>query len=211
MTAHDCVSMLKKNRIFQSVGEDRLEQLVESAGTQVFRRGESILSPERGGRTMGMILTGSAAVVKGRAVINTLVPGDIFGAVTLFSDEPSPATTVTARVECSAIFFEKEAIAELIENEPGAAVGFAAYLSARIRFLTRRIEALTAGDSASKLLSYLLEREQGGEVEIQSCAELARRLDVGRASLYRALDSLETSGDIRRDGKKIFITVKSRE
>lgn len=211
MTAHDCVSMLKKNRIFQSVGENRLEQLVESAGTQVFRRGESILSPERGGRTMGMILTGSAAVIKGRAVINTLVPGDIFGAVTLFSDEPSPATTVTARVECSAIFFEKEAIAELIENEPGAAVGFAAYLSARIRFLTRRIEALTAGDSASKLLSYLLEREQGGEVEIQSCAELARRLDVGRASLYRALDSLEASGDIRREGKKIFITVKSRE
>lgn len=211
MTAHDCVSMLKKNRIFQSIGEDRLEQLVESAGTQVFRRGESILSPERGGGTMGMILTGSAAVVKGRAVINTLVPGDIFGAVTLFSDEPSPATTVTARVECSAIFFEKEAIAELIESEPGAAVGFAAYLSARIRFLTRRIEALTAGDSASKLLSYLLEREQGGEVEIQSCAELARRLDVGRASLYRALDSLEASGDIRREGKKIFITVKSRE
>lgn len=211
MTAHDCVSMLKKNRMFQSVGEDRLEQLVESAGTQVFRRGESILSPERGGRTMGMILTGSAAVIKGRAVINTLVPGDIFGAVTLFSDEPSPATTVTARVECSAIFFEKEAIAKLIESEPGAAVGFAAYLSARIRFLTRRIEALTAGDSASKLLSYLLEREQGGEVEIQSCAELARRLDVGRASLYRALDSLETSGDIRREGKKIFITVKSRE
>ncbi len=77
--------------------------------------------------------------------------------------------------------------------------------------LTRRIEALTAGDSASKLLSYLLEREQAGEVDIQSCAELARRLDIGRASLYRALDSLETSGDIRREGKKIFITVKNRE
>ena len=160
---------------------------------------------------MGMILTGSAAVNKGRAVISTLVPGDIFGAVTLFSDEPSPATTVTARVESSAVFFEKDAIAQLIESEPGAAVGFAAYLSARIRFLTRRIEALTAGDSASKLLSYLLEREQAGEVDIQSCAELARRLDIGRASLYRALDSLETSGDIRREGKKIFITVKNRE
>ena len=130
--------------------------------------------------------------------------------MTLFSDEPSPATTVTARVECSAVFFEKDAIAELIESEPGAAIGFAAYLSARIRFLTRRIEALTAGDSVSKLLSYLLEREQDGEVDIQSCAELARRLDVGRASLYRALDSLETSGGIRREGKKIFITVKDR-
>ena len=206
MTARECASMLRNNRIFQSVGEDRLERLVENADMQTFRRGDEILSPSRGGRIMGMIIMGSAAVNKGRAVINTLVPGDIFGAVTLFSDEPSPATTVTARVECSAVFFEKDAI----ESEPGAAIGFAAYLSARIRFLTRRIEALTAGDSASKLLSYLLEREQDGEVDIQSCAELARRLDVGRASLYRALDSLETSGDIRREGKKIFITVKDR-
>lgn len=210
MTARECASMLRNNRIFQSVGEDRLERLVEDADVQTFRRGDEILSPSRGGRIMGMIITGSAAVNKGRAVINTLVPGDIFGAVTLFFDEPSPATTVTARVECSAVFFEKDAIAELIESEPGAAIGFAAYLSARIRFLTRRIEALTAGDSASKLLSYLLEREQDGKVDIQSCAELARRLDVGRASLYRALDSLETSGDIRREGKKIFITVKDR-
>ena len=199
MTARECASMLRNNRIFQSVGEDRLERLVENADMQTFRRGDEILSPSRGGRIMGMIIAGSAAVNKGRAVINTLVPGDIFGAVTLFSDEPSPATTVTARVECSAVFFEKDAIAELIESEPGAAIGFAAYLSARIRFLTRRIEALTAG-----------EREQDGEVDIQSCAELARRLDVGRASLYRALDSLETSGDIRREGKKIFITVKDR-
>ena len=182
MTARECASMLRNNRIFQSVGEDRLERLVENADMQTFRRGDEILLPSRGGRIMGMIITGSAAVNKGRAVINTLVPGDIFGAVTLFSDEPSPATTVTARVECSAVFFEKDAIAELIESEPGAAIGFAAYLSARIRFLTRRIEALTAGDSASKLLSYLLEREQDGEVDIQSCAELARRLDVGRAS-----------------------------
>ena len=118
MTARECASMLRNNRIFQSVGEDRLERLVENADMQTFRRGDEILSPSRGGRIMGMIITGSAAVNKGRAVINTLVPGDIFGAVTLFSDEPSPATTVTARVECSAVFFEKDAIAELIESEP---------------------------------------------------------------------------------------------
>lgn len=120
MTARECASMLRNNRIFQSVGEDRLERLVENADIQTFRRGDEILSTSRGGRIMGMIIMGSAAVNKGRAVINTLVPGDIFGAVTLFSDEPSPATTVTARVECSAVFFEKDAIAELIESEPGS-------------------------------------------------------------------------------------------
>lgn len=83
MTARECASMLRNNRIFQSVGEDRLERLVENADMQTFRRGDEILSPSRGGRIMGMIIAGSAAVNKGRAVINTLVPGDIFGADTL--------------------------------------------------------------------------------------------------------------------------------
>ena len=106
MTARECASMLRNNRIFQSVGEDRLERLVENADMQTFRRGDEILSPSRGGRIMGMIITGSCGQQR-RAVINTLVPGDIFGAVTLFSDEPSPATTVTARVECSAVFLKK--------------------------------------------------------------------------------------------------------
>lgn len=210
MTAYNCADMLSQNRIFKAVDSAKLSELVESSGAyRTFRRGETILSPEHEASTMGMILSGSAAVKKGRAVINTLVTGDIFGAVTLFSDEPCPATEITAKVECSAIFFDKSAIQSLIVSDPNAAVGFAAYLSARIHFLTRRIEALTAGDSTSKLLSYLLERETDGVVEIQSCAELARRLDVGRASLYRALDSLEASGDIRREGKKIFITVKT--
>lgn len=210
MTASDCVKMLSQNRIFRDVDPQKLLQTVETSGEhRTFRRGETILSPELEASTMGMILTGSAAVKKGRAVINTLVPGDIFGAVTLFSDEPCPATEITAKVECSAIFFDKVAIQSLITSDANAAVGFAAYLSARIHFLTRRIEALTAGDCASKLISYLLEREQDGVVEIQSCAELARRLDVGRASLYRALDSLEESGEIRREGKKIFILIKS--
>lgn len=210
MTTSECAETLLKNRIFKDVDIEQLCVLVESSGEhRTFRRGDTILSPEREVSTMGMILTGSAAVKKGRAVINTLVPGDIFGAVTLFSDEPCPATEITAKVECSAIFFDRVAIQSLITSDPNAAVGFAAYLSARIHFLTRRIEALTAGDCASKLLSYLLEREQDGVVEIQSCAELARRLDVGRASLYRALDTLEASGDIRRESKKIFITVKA--
>lgn len=168
MTARECASMLRNNRIFQSVGEDRLERLVENADMQTFRRGDEILSPSRGGRIMGMIIAGSAAVNKGRAVINTLVPGDIFGAVTLFSDEPSPATTVTARVECSAVFFEKDAIAELIESEPGAAIGFAAYLSARIRFLTRRIEAPARPQGARRKRSFRRRREARFQIYINS-------------------------------------------
>ena len=156
-----------------------------------------------------MILSGSAQVKKGRVAISTLQRGDIFGAVSLFSDEPNPATSITARVECCAIFFSKDDIERLISENPDTAIGLASYLSNRIRFLTRRIESLTAGDCESKLLSFILDREENGVAEIQSCADLARKLDVGRASLYRALENLEAAGNIRREGKKIYITEKN--
>lgn len=65
MTVRECASMLRNNRIFQSVGEDRLERLVENADMQTFRRGDEILSPSRGGRIMGMIITAALRSTKG--------------------------------------------------------------------------------------------------------------------------------------------------
>ncbi|MBQ2775719.1 MAG: Crp/Fnr family transcriptional regulator [Clostridia bacterium] len=203
------LELLKSSKIFENADSKELKRIIEnSSRTRHFHRGEIIFSQKDETRAIGIILSGSAQVKKGRASISTLTQGDIFGAVTLFSDEPNPATSITAKVECSAMFFEKDAVQALILSCPQIAVGFASYLSNRIRFLTRRIELLTAGDCDSKLLSFLLDREENGVAEIESCADLARKLDVGRASLYRALDNLEKCGEIRRDGKKIFIVEK---
>lgn len=204
------IELLKKSRIFEKANSDSLKSIIESnSKTLCFRRGETIFSPEADRRALGMILNGNAQVKKGRATISTLSQGDIFGAVTLFSDEPNPATSIVAKVECIALFLEKDTVENLIISSPEIAVGFSAYLSNRIRFLTRRIELLTAGDCESKLLNFLIDREQDGVAQIESCSDLARKLDVGRASLYRALDNLEKCGEIKRDGKKFFITAKS--
>ncbi len=203
------IELLKKSRIFEKADFNALKTAVEKGSrTLCFHRGETVFSQENDSRTLGMILSGNAQVKKGRATISTLVQGDIFGAVTLFSDEPKPATSIVAKVECTALFFDKSTVEKLIISTPEIAVGFSAYLSNRIRFLARRIELLTAGNCESKLLSFLIDREQDGVAEIESCSDLARKLDVGRASLYRALDNLENAGEIKRDGKKIFITEK---
>ncbi len=204
------IELLKGSRIFENAAPDKLKSILDSsAEVRHFHRGEIIFSPENETRSIGVILGGSAQVRKGRASISTLTQGDIFGAVTLFSDEPNPATSITAKVECSALFLKKDAVEALIVSSPEVAIGFASYLSNRIRFLTRRIELLTAGDCESKLLCFLLDREENGVAVIESCADLARKLDIGRASLYRALDNLENCGEIKRDGKKIFIIEKN--
>lgn len=210
ITSAEKASLLKNCKIFENTDLKVLTKLTENCSQEVtFRRGEVILSPDADCRRLGMILSGSAQVKKGRAAISSLQRGDVFGAVSLFSDEPNPATSITARVECCAIFFSKDDIERLISENPDTAIGLASYLSNRIRFLTRRIESLTAGDCESKLLSFILDREENGVAEIQSCADLARKLDVGRASLYRALENLEAAGNIRREGKKIYITEKN--
>jgi hypothetical protein len=41
-------------------------------------------------------------------------------------------------------------------------------------------------------------------------AELARKLDMGRASLYRAFDSLEVSGEVKKINGVIYMLKKRR-
>ncbi len=87
---------------------------------------------------------------------------------------------------------------------PGVGRSYIAYLSGRIRFLTRKIDALTAGSTERKLARFLLSRAGEGLDEVAcSSAGLAKRLGVSRASLYRAYDALSARGLIRREGKRI--------
>lgn len=141
-------------------------------------------------------------MTKGELVVSTLGPGELFGAAALFHDRPDYETTLTALSPCSAAFFPQEQVAELLRDTPGAAANYIRYLSGRIHFLSRKIEGLTAPGAAGKLARCLL--AEGG---VLSCTatELARRLDVSRASLYRAFDTLERAGAIRRTGKRIEV------
>ena len=71
----------------------------------------------------------------------------------------------------------------------------------RIWFLSSRISALTAGTAEQKLAVYLLEQ---GDMEI-SMTDLSQRLNLGRASLYRAAEELEELGAIAREGKRVKV------
>ena len=55
-----------------------------------------------------------------------------------------------------------------------------------------------------KLARYLLTVPSGGPLRL-SATDLAKRLGISRASLYRAFDALERTGAIRRTGKRIEV------
>ena len=160
-------------------------------------RGQIIYAPHQFQHSLGVLLSG---------LVSSLGPGDLFGAAALFNDREDYATTLTARASCRLLFFPQEQVAGLLEAHPGLARNYIRYLSGRIRFLDRKIEGLIAGSAERRLAQYLLERQADGAVVLDcSVTGLAGRLNVSRASLYRALDSLAAAGAIEKNGRTVRI------
>lgn len=167
-------------------------------------KGAVIYTPHRFRRCLGVVLAGSVQVNKGMLIMSVLERGELFGAAALFHQEEDYATTLTARTPCSLLYLTQELVEELMARFPRVGRNYVAYLSSRIRFLTGKIDALTAGSAGRKLAQYLLSRAEDGAAEAEcSSAGLAKRLGVSRASLYRAYDALSARGLIRREGKRI--------
>lgn len=175
------------------------------------KKGAVIYDPRRFDRCLGVLLEGEVQVSKGALIISVLHRGELFGAAALFNDRLDYATTLTARTACQVLLLSQELVERLMDTYPAVGRSYVAYLSERIRFLNGKIDALSAGGAECRLAQYLLGQDASGVVELEcSATGLARRLNVSRASLYRALDALEASGTIRREGKQIILLDRAR-
>lgn len=85
---------------------------------------------------------------------------------------------------------------------------YAALCNAKLQFLIKRIEQLTTQTCCGKIAAYLLaHRAADGQVK-SSCSRdgLARQLGVSRATLFRALSSLQAAGVIAAQSEGFVIT-----
>ncbi len=172
-----------------------------------FRRGEAISTVSDGEPRAGVILSGDASVVKssgdGRPLpMTTLTPGRLFGIAGMFGGDGGELSEITAAHDAEVLFISERSLRRLLGENPALAINYIAYLTQRVRFLNRKIDSFTAGNAELKLLMFLTGlAEADGSVALPfSAGECARRLDMGRASFYRALDSLERRGAIIREG-----------
>lgn len=168
-------------------------------------RGEVIYSPHDFQRCLGLILSGSVQVTKDNLIVSTLRQGGVFGAAALFSDCEEYATTLTALTDCVVLFLPQAAVEALLRDSPIFTDRYVRYLSGRIRFLSRRLDTVSAGTAERKLAQFLLRSADDGGRLHTSATALCRTLGVSRASLYRAFDTLEADGAIRRSGKSILV------
>lgn len=207
MNEYDLISSrLSRHPIFSVLPREELAAIASDprCETKSYRENDLVFSEHDHTTALGLILSGSVLVHRvggGNPVLLNRIPeGRLFGAAALFAEAEPFVTRITA-AEPTAVFFLPAPLCEdLIRRRPDFAVGYVRFLSDRIRFLNRRIAELSAPGTEQKLAQYLSERD---EVADLSMVQLAASLGIGRASLYRALDSLTERGLIERAGRGI--------
>ncbi len=201
----DTARILTGHPLFQGTDEQAVERLLEAAEELRVSRGETIYTPRRFRRCLGVILAGRVRVTKQTLVVSVLSAGDVFGAAALFTACAEYATTLTALSACDLVLIPQASVAALLRESPSFAENYVRYLSGRIRFLSARLDTVTAGPAERKLAQYLLSAASAqGRLTI-SATQLSARIGVGRATVYRAMDVLENMGAIARVGKEIRI------
>lgn len=163
-------------------------------------------------RALGVLLDGRLEIQSsdhGRCVIlrELCAPG-IFGAAALFCEDAAPLSHVKAKSRCTLLYIPLEAVRALLAEDAPFRESYLAFLAGRVRFLNRKIRCFTAGSAERRLALWLAAEEEAVPIPT-SMSALADMLDIGRASLYRALERLEGEGLIRKDGRSV--TVLSQE
>jgi len=206
---------LSRNSILKCADGENINKYFtdNSISVKDFGTGEIIYSPQHKKRAVGMLLDGKAMAepvgAKDSALLRFMSKNDLFGVANLYSDgEPFPSIIV-AKTSVKVLFIDGQAFCSLIDNDSGARQAYLRFMSNRIIFLNKKISTLTAGSTEKKLAFHISENELDGVYSpTVSMSALAEMLSVGRASLYRALDTLENDGLIKRDGKNIYIPDK---
>ena len=204
-------SLIKNCILFESASSDALEQALsmDCNYERFYNKGDDICSPSNVDRQLVVILSGSATVHSSdpekRVLLRTLSRGDVFGVANLFERDESFVTQINAKTRCHAFIIGVDAVSYLLENDSNFMYSYLSFLTDRIRFLNKKIMFYTCGSAERRIALYLCSfKSEVVDLSI-SMNLLAELLDIGRASLYRGFEKLESDGFIQRQSDKIIL------
>ncbi len=198
MTKAEICEVLDRIPLFCGLKEKDITEIPEevklsSSDTYEIRRG------------IVVIKEGKAEIYKKEAFLKSVTAPSVVGIATLFESEENYISTIVAKTEMTLFIFSENFIDSLIKTNPDFSKRLVNFLCEKLRYLNRRIDFYTSSSAESKLREFLeVSAGEKGYVEI-SMSRLSEVLDIGRASLYRALKSLEEKGYAQKQGKKIFL------
>lgn len=210
---NEILNALKSSFIFSSLDAENIEAIFAKSNFRIeeYQKGSAIAYIQKGINHIGIIISGEAKVYAsgGKALMNILRAGNTFGVSSLFSDKKSVSEIIASK--STKVLFISENDFQKMLGHPIIRNALISFLTDRIRFLNGKISSFSQNSAEKKLASFILENEDQGSMKIpKSYKELSEALGMGRASLYRALDTLEASSAIVKSGKSIIIADREK-
>ncbi len=194
--------------LFKNIPIEKIERLIKHTVLERrFERGELIYRADSYEKMLGFVREGECEVVSqnSRVPLNKLSVYSSFGIIALYSSERFP-TNVYAKKPSTVCFIKKSELDGMMRQCPDISENVIAFLADRISFLNKKISTFSRDNVENKLAVFLYEKSKqlGCSFDL-NLKHTAEEISAGRASLYRALDSLEGEKVIERNRKNITI------
>ncbi len=205
MTKNKLVEMLRSFPLFADV--DNLEVYINQTPpkTTELKAGERLNIKN----SLALFVDGKADIVKegdSKSVyLKTLDSPTLLGLATLFDSEGRYISTLVAKTDCVLLVFSEDFVKSIILQNSEFSLALVKLLCQKVRYLNKRIHFYTCSDAEEKLHEFLLSSADSEGKVVMSMSKLSDILSIARASLYRAICSLEEKGLIYKEGKKIII------
>ncbi len=208
-------SILKAVSYFAKLDDAALVPVEQAAMRRVYDPEQVILIEGEPCAGLYIVESGWLKAVKigmeGREqVLQTLGPGEVFNAISVFTDAPNQATV--AALEASVVWMvRREALLKLLDDHPALARQVVKDFAGRVMHLIRMVEDLALRSVEARLARLLLEQAEGESVQRRrwaTQAEMASRLGTVPDVVNRALRKLAEGGMIQVERHQIQILDK---
>ena len=127
--------LLRENQLFSVLSDNQIQKMIEMSSFCSYGPGEIIFSKNEMGDSLFMLIDGHVSIrnteiTRNSTEIAQLNRGDIFGEMTVFAGTPRSAT-IQSIGKVDVLEVSRQAIAELIEEEPELMESFGQLISAR--------------------------------------------------------------------------------
>ena len=200
--------------LFEGLPKSQHDALASIALNRSYKKGQIIFSEGDEGAGFYVVISGRVKIFKlspdgKEQILHMMEPGEIFGEVPVFTGQGYPAFA-EAHINCSLLFFPRNAFIELIRKDPSLSLNMLAVLSWRLRKFAALIEDLSLKEVPGRLAAYLLylSRKSGSGDEFDldiSKGQLASLLGTIPETLSRILGKMSRQRLISSEGSRIRI------
>ncbi|UCD67633.1 MAG: Crp/Fnr family transcriptional regulator [Betaproteobacteria bacterium] len=209
--------MLKDVGGFEGLSDEQIGLLTNRAAVRTYSKGAIIVSEGDEGNSLFVIQSGSVKAFLSdengkEVVLSTQGPGEYFGDLALFDDEPRSAS-IMALEPCKVMIITKSQLRDAIKDDPEIGFSLLHGLAKRVRILTENVRTMALLDVFGRLvktLYMLAEEKEGGLVIDQRLTQqdLANRIGASREMVSRIMHDLTEGGYLSIKAKRITILKK---